>query len=112
MSKKKTATVTQEAPKAEEVVTEVVETAAVVETKEEKTEEATKVYCGPSVRGVVRQYTVFKGDISELLKAFIKDHPIAESLLVDVKDFAETRKALSTKGSAQAILFDKLRKEL
>lgn len=94
------------------------ETQAVEEVKveaqaeETKAETKAKVYCGPSVRGVVRQYTVFNGEVSELLKAFIEKHPLAESLLVDVDEFAETRKALGTKGSAQAVLFEKLRKEL
>ena len=83
-----------------------------VEAKAETTEEVTKVYCGPSVRGVVRQYTVFTGEISELLKAFLEQHPIAEGLLVTADQFAETRKALGVKGSAQAILYNEITKEI
>jgi hypothetical protein len=98
-------TETQEA-KTEEVKVEA------KEVKAETTEAVTKVYCGPSVRGVVRQYTVFTGEISDLLKTFLEQHPIAEGLLVTADQFAETRKALGVKGSAQAILYDKIKKEI
>lgn len=108
-SNKPTETQAVEEVKAE---AQVEETKAEAKVEETKAETKAKVYCGPSVRGVVRQYTVFNGEVSELLKAFIEKHPLAESLLVDVDEFAETRKALGTKGSAQAVLFEKLRKEL
>lgn len=98
-------TETQEA-KTEEVKVEAKE----VEAKTPET--VTKVYCGPSVRGVVRQYTVFTGEISDLLKTFLEQHPIAEGLLVTADQFAETRKALGVKGSAQAILYNEIKKEI
>lgn len=98
-------TETQEA-KTEEVKVEA------KEVKAKAPEAVTKVYCGPSVRGVVRQYTVFTGEISDLLKTFLEQHPIAEGLLVTADQFAETRKALGVKGSAQAILYDKIKKEI
>lgn len=109
MNKKTVKPTEPQETKAEEVK---VEETKVEETKAETTEAVTKVYCGPSVRGVVRQYTVFTGEISELLKTFIENHPIAEGLLVSAEDFAETRKALGTKGSAQAILYEKIKKEI
>ena len=93
----------------QEIAVEEVKT-QVEETKEEV--KTTKVYCGPSVRGIVRQYTVFTDGVTDLLKAFLEQHPIAEGLLVDTQDFAETRKALGTKGSAQAILYEKIKKEI
>lgn len=112
MSKKSNKPTETQAVEEVKVEAQVEETKAEAKVEETKTETKAKVYCGPSVRGVVRQYTVFNGEVSELLKAFIEKHPLAESLLVDVDEFAETRKALGTKGSAQAVLFEKLRKEL
>lgn len=112
MSKKSNKPTETQAVEEVKVEAQVEETKAEAKVEETKAETKAKVYCGPSVRGVVRQYTVFNGEVSELLKAFIEKHPLAESLLVDVDEFAETRKALGTKGSAQAILFEKLRKEL
>ena len=58
------------------------------------------VYCGPSVRGVARQYTVYaSGNTPAALDEFVKQHPAAKNLLVPVERFAQTRKALETAGS-------------
>ena len=73
---------------------------------------ATQVYCGPTVRGVAKQYTVFHGGIPEALEAFIAIHPEAGELVVDVERFAETRKRLETAGTAEAILYGKIKSEL
>ena len=70
------------------------------------------VYCGPSVRGVVRQYTVFTGDLPDMLKDFVKDHPLAASLIVSTERFAEMGKKLETAGTAEAILYRQLKSEL
>ena len=46
--------------------------------KAEKTEtrkpraRGSQVYCGPTVRGVAKQYTVYAGELPEELKAFIQ----------------------------------------
>lgn len=77
------------------------------------TEKATPcVYCGPTVRGVVKQYTVFAGNIPEPLQAFIGKYPEAKALLVAVDRFAEIRKKMETAGSAESILYHKIKSEL
>lgn len=70
------------------------------------------VYCGPSVKGVARQYTVYSGEIPPALADFIKEHPEARALVVDVERFAEVRKNLSTSGTAEAILYQKIKADL
>lgn len=70
------------------------------------------VYCGPTVRGVVKQYTVFAGNIPEPLQAFIDKYPEAKALLVAVDRFAETRKKMETAGTAEAILYHKIKSKL
>ncbi len=70
------------------------------------------VYCGPTVRGVVKQYTVFSGNIPETLQAFIEKHPEAKALLVAVDCFAETRKRMETAGTAESILYHKIKSEM
>lgn len=70
------------------------------------------VYCGPSVRGVARQYTVYAGDIPAALTDFIQAHPAARGLLVSVGRFAQVRSSLSRSGTAEAILFQKIKSEL
>lgn len=66
------------------------------------------VYCGPSVRNVARQYTVYNGGIPDVLKQFIMEHPAAKGLLVSVDRFAQVRIELETKGTAKSILFKKV----
>lgn len=72
----------------------------------------TRVYCGPSVRNVARQYTVYAGEIPDALREFIRTHPAAGGLLVPVEKFAETRRKLETKGTAEAVLYNKVKSEL
>lgn len=88
------------------------ETAAETTATEREETGMTQVYCGPTVRGVAKQYTVFRGGIPEALEAFIAIHPEAGALVVDVKRFAETRKRLETAGTAEAILYGKIKSEL
>lgn len=71
------------------------------------------VYCGPSVRGMARQYTVYaSGNTPAALDEFVKQHPAAKNLLVPVERFAQTRKALETAGTAESILYNKIKNEL
>jgi hypothetical protein len=90
----------------------------VEEAAEEKTatkegaEGKTMVYCGPSIRGVARQYTVFSEEIPETLAEFINEHPAVKALLVTIEKFPQTRKNLETKGTAEAILYKKIKSEL
>lgn len=70
------------------------------------------VWCGPSVRNVVRQYTVFSGGVPEVLEQLLEAHPAAKSLLVPVDRFAQTRRALETKGTAEAVIYNKVKSEL
>jgi len=70
------------------------------------------VYCGPSVRGVARQYTIYQGGIPGSLKEFIKEHPAARGLIVSTEKFAGVRKRLETYGTAEAIIYKKVKDEL
>lgn len=70
------------------------------------------VYCGPSVPGVVRQYTVYTGEIPDALKTFIGEHPAVRGLIVPVERFAQTRKRMETAGTAEAILYQTIKSEL
>lgn len=86
------------------------------ETKEKRAEKAqavTLVYCGPSIRNVARQYTVYcGGKLPGALRAFLDKNPEARGLLVPVERFAETRKRLEVRGTAEAVLFEKVKSKL
>ena len=70
------------------------------------------VYCGPSVRGVARQYTTYQGGIPAELKEFIKAHPAARGLIIPTAKFASVRKRLETHGTAEAIIYKGVKDEL
>lgn len=79
--------------------------------KPEATKES-QVYCGPSVKGIARQYTVYSGGLPESVKEFIDKHPIASQLIVPVSMFPSMRTELETKGSRAMLIYNKLRSEL
>lgn len=70
------------------------------------------VYCGPSVRGVARQFTPYTVGIPDALKEFVARHPAAKGLIVPIERFAQTRKQLETRGTAAYILYQKIKNEL
>lgn len=52
------------------------------------------VYCGPSVRGVARQYTSFTGELPEPMKKLVEQHPAVQNLIVPYDKVAETRERM------------------
>ena len=47
-----------------------------------------------------------------MLEAFLQAHPAAKGLVVNVERFAQVRSNLSRSGTAEAILFQKIKSEL
>ncbi len=72
----------------------------------------TVVYCGPTVHGIARQYTSYSGGIPEALKEFIDLHPTIRGLIVPVERFAKTRRAIETNGTAESVLYQKIKSEI
>ena len=70
------------------------------------------VYCGPTVRGVARQYTTFQGGIPDALRDFIKEHPEARQLIVSTAQFPAMRRRLDTTGTAEAKLYKQVKELL
>ena len=70
------------------------------------------VYCGPTVRGVARQYTTFQGGIPDALRDFIKEHPEARQLIVSTAQFPAMRRRLDTPGTAEAKLYKQVKELL
>jgi hypothetical protein len=71
-----------------------------------------RVYCGPSVRGIAKQFTVYADELPESLRDFVKQHPAAGGLIVPVADFAALRCRVDKPGTAENILFNKIKSEL
>lgn len=70
------------------------------------------VYCGPSVKGVARQFTVYRGGIPNALKDFVEAHQIAKRLLIPENQFAQVRVRLETPGTTEYIILQRLKDEL
>lgn len=70
------------------------------------------VYCGPTVRGVARQYTTYQGGIPDALRNFIKEHPEARQLIVTTAQFPAYRRRLDTPGTAEAKLYKRVKEQL
>ena len=95
------------------------ETASTPETVEQATQADKRaahpqpcVYCGPTVPNVARQYTVYSYGIPQELEAFIQEHKAARRLMVPTERFAETRKRLETPGTAESVMYQKVRAEM
>lgn len=70
------------------------------------------VYCGPTVRGVARQYTTYQGGIPNALRDFIKEHPEARRLIVSTAQFPAYRRRLDTPGTAEAKLYKRVKEQV
>ncbi len=70
------------------------------------------VYCGPTMRGVARQYTTFQGGIPDALRDFIKEHPEARQLIVSTAQFPAMRRRLDTTGTAEAKLYKRVKEQI
>ena len=79
---------------------------------EKNTSVGPMVYCGPSVKGAVRQYTVFAESLPDTLREFLQENPEAAALLVTVDKFPQIRKKLETPGSAEATLYQLIKSKL
>lgn len=71
-----------------------------------------QVYCGPSVRNVAKQFTVYNGALPEALAEFLAKHPAARSLVVPVEQFAQTRKDLQIAGTPKDLIFQSVVREI
>ena len=71
-----------------------------------------RVYCGPSIRGVIRQYTSFQ------MKRLIEQHPMVKSLIVPYDKVAQTRERMERPDvpgqpkTAERVIYEQLKAEL
>lgn len=72
----------------------------------------TVVYCGPTVRGVAQQFSVFTGGLPQRVQDFVTEHPMAAGLIVPLEEFAATRLRISKGEGAECIFINALKKEL
>jgi len=89
------------------------ETAATVEANTgEKAAGETVVYCGPTVRGVARQFTVFSDGAPQKVQDFCTKYPVAANLVVPLEQFAAARKNISEGTGRESALLRSLKKQM
>lgn len=78
--------------------------AAVDNTPAVQAEEAV-VYCGPTIKGLAPQYTVFVGGIPEKLTEVAEEHPVVKALIVPREKLAEMRVKVEQSGTRENLLY-------
>ena len=73
---------------------------------------AAVVYCGPTVRGVAKQFAVYQNGMPLYLRALGERIPEVRALTVPLDKFAETRQALQNGDSTQSILYARICRKL
>ena len=55
------------------------------------------IYCGPTIAGVAKQYTVYKGELPPALKEAISALPAMKELIFPLERLPEVRQQLNSK---------------
>lgn len=55
------------------------------------------IYCGPTIAGVAKQYTVYKGELPTALKDAIVKAPVIGKLIFPLERLPEVRQQLNSK---------------
>ena len=66
------------------------------------------MWCGPSVKGVAAQYTVFT-EMPKQLEALVEQIPAARGLVVALDKFPQVRRALARVGSKESKWYTKVK---
>ena len=62
-------------------------------------------YCGPTIKGVAPQYTVFVDGIPEKLAEIAEKHPVVKALIVPREKLAEMRVKVEQSGTRENLLY-------
>lgn len=86
---------------------------AAAEVQENQTEQAAAqvqapvAYCGPTIKGIAPQYTVFVDGLPEKLKEKVEQVPFLKALIVPLDKLAEMRVKIEQDGTRENILYKK-----
>ena len=70
----------------------------------------TVVYCGPSIKGVAKQFTAYNNGIPEGLKAATEKNKVLAALIVPLEDLPEAMRQLREKTGPIYALYRKAQK--
>lgn len=66
------------------------------------------MYMGPTLRGVVRNGTVFENGLPKNLLRLAEKRPVINNLIVPLNNIVEIDKAINTEGTAEAVSYGKI----
>lgn len=69
--------------------------------------QASVAYCGPTIKGIAPQYTVFVDGLPDKLKEKVEQVPLLKALIVPLDKLAEMRVKLEQDGTRENILCNK-----
>lgn len=64
-------------------------------------------YCGPTIKGIAPQYTIFVDGLPDKLKEKVEQVPLLKALIVPLDKLAEMRVKLEQDGTRENILCNK-----
>lgn len=67
----------------------------------------TVVYCGPTLRGIAKQYTPFTDGLPESLRQQCEKIPLLHELIVPIDQLSATKSAINTFGSKARMVYDR-----
>ena len=67
----------------------------------------TRVYCGPTIPGVAKQFTFYRGGVPEALAEARKQHPVLGGLIVPLEQLPEAMEQLRKKTGPIYALYQK-----
>ncbi len=71
----------------------------------ESESETILAYCGPSIKNIAREGTVYSGGLPEALLEYSKAKPAIKNLIVPIEKYAALRSAVSQNGTAANIIY-------
>ena len=95
----------------EKNMAEVKTTAKAAENKKKSGWPRPCVWCGPSVKGVAAQYTVFT-EMPEALAALVEWLPAARGLVAALDKFPQVRRKLEESGSKESAWYNEVKHSL
>ena len=95
----------------EKNMAEVKTTAKAVEDKKKNGWPRPCVWCGPSVKGVAAQYTVFT-EMPKQLEALVEQIPAARGLVVALDKFPQVRRKLEESGTKENAWYNEVKHSL
>lgn len=80
--------------------------------KAAQAESTTYIYCGPTIVGLVKQYSLFTGGIPEQLAEAAAKNAAIKALILPVDKLQEARKQINARSGAVYALYKRVQEQI